>query len=119
MEGRCLGKGSLVQQVGAADKRALHPLLEPPCRDFGVVAAQKHGRHFAALPVSGFGVVWAVEEALDGWLVFVGLRGDCHVAEAVLLGALLVACRAGEEAGDGVDEHQCGEFAAAEDVVAD
>ncbi len=76
------------------------------------------------MPFTGFGELGAIEEAFGllggGQAVARGGEafGRWEVGETVLRGAEFVAQRAREAAGDGVDQHECGDFAARDHEVA-
>ena len=104
--GRGGGRG---EEVGAAVSGSLEPLVAAPAVDGLMVAGEEDVGDGEAVPHAGSGVVRVVEE----WAVVVVAGG-----EGVLVGGVGVAEGAREKADDGVDEEQCGDLAAGEDVVA-
>jgi hypothetical protein len=100
----------LVQEVGATLSRALDRLVVSPLCDGRVVATNEDFRNRRAAPFAGSGVVGAVKQR------FAVLAA---VGEGVFGGGVIVAKDARQKPHNGVDQNHGGQFAAAEDVVAD
>ena len=80
-------------------------MVGAPFGDVFVVTGEEDGGDFVAAEVVGLSVL--------------GIFEVVAVTEAFDFGGLLAAKNAGNEADDGIDDDECGELAAGEDVVAE
>ena len=98
------GGVTAVKEVGAEAAGAFEGLVAAPLGDLAVVAGEEDVGDLHVAKDLGAGVLRIFEQA---------------VTEGVVAGGIVVAQGAGQQADDRVDDDQCGQFPAVEDIITD
>ena len=109
------------EKIGAIAAGLLEGLLTAPFGDFGVIATNENLGNTPAAEIGRAGVVGEIEERVirDWWLAAGQRRSFSQGGKRFVLGGGLVAEGARNKTRDGVNDESGGEFAAAEDEIAD